>query len=270
MRLLLQIFNFYLDASAHVALAVLALYFVSLEILEVSTNWHLALFLFFGTIVCYNFIKYGVEAEKYLIVSNPYHKLVQVFSFLSFAIAAYFFFQLDKNIWLAVFVLAIISGLYAVPLLPKLKNLRSLGGLKTFLVAFVWVGSTVILPVIDNQIEIIWDVYVLMIQRFLFVLILLLPFEIRDMEYDNPELKTLPQRIGINRTKNVGYLLVLVFVVFEFLKDEVIHQTILIKIVLASLLLFALKKTKKNQASYFSSFWVESISFFYLLLMVIP
>lgn len=269
MRLLRQIFNFYLDASVHVALAVMALYFVTLEILEVSTNWQLALFLFFGTIVCYNFIKFGVEAEKYLIVSNPYHKLVQVFSFLSFAIAAYLFFQLDKNIWLAVFVLAIVSGLYAIPLLPKMKNLRSLGGLKTFLVAFVWVGSTVLLPVIDNNhIEISWDVSILMIQRFLLVLILLLPFEIRDMEYDNPELKTLPQRIGVNGTKNVGYLLVLVFVVSEFIKDEVSNQTILIKIFLALLLLFALKKTKENQTSYFSSFWVESIPFFYVLLMV--
>lgn len=268
MHFLQRIFNFHLDASVHVALAVLALYFVSLEILAISTNWQLAFFLFFGTIVCYNFIKFGVEAEKYLIVSNPYHKVIQAFSFISFTIAAYFFFQLEENIWLAVLGLSIVSALYAIPLLPKLKNLRSLGGLKTFLVAFVWMGSTVLLPIIDNKIEVTWDIYILMVQRFILVLILLLPFEIRDMKYDSPELKTLPQRIGVKRTKSVGYVLVIAFAVLEFFKDETFNQIILMKLVLALVLLFALKKTNESQHTYFSSFWVESIPLFYLLLMV--
>ncbi len=64
MSWLKQTFNFYLDASIHVALAVTSLYFVTLKIIESSTNWYLAGFLFLGTIVCYNFIKFGVEAEK--------------------------------------------------------------------------------------------------------------------------------------------------------------------------------------------------------------
>jgi hypothetical protein len=128
-------------------------------------------------------------------------------------------------------------------------------------------GCTVLLPVIDNQLEITWDITVLIIQRFLLVLILLLPFEIRDMKYDKQELRTLPQRIGAKRTKIVGYLLVLVFAGLEFFKDEVSNQTILIKLILVLLLLFALKKTNENQNIYFSSFWVESIPLFYLLIM---
>ena len=44
---------------------------------------------------------------------------------------------------------------------------------ETFLVALVWMGCTVLLPVYDNQLLVSWDIWVLMIQRFLLVLILL-------------------------------------------------------------------------------------------------
>lgn len=267
MQWLRQTFQFYLDASIHVAFGVLSLYLISVEIFKVSTNWNLVPFLFFGTIVCYNFIKFGVEAEKYLIVRNPYHKLIQIFSFLSFGVAAYFFFKLELRIWFSILGLMGVSVLYAIPLLPQAKNLRSFAGLKTFIVALVWTGCTVALPVIDNELIITWDIWLLVFQRFLLVLILLLPFEIRDMEYDKPELKTLPQRIGVSKTKGIGYFLILFYVVLEFLKDETSYEFISIKILLGILLLVVLKKTTKHQTNYFSSFWVESIPLVYLALL---
>jgi hypothetical protein len=267
MSWLKQTFNFYLDASIHVAFAVASLYFVTLKITEGSTNWYLAGFLFFGTIVCYNFIKFGVEAEKYLIVSNPYHKIIQTFSFLAFALAGYCFFQLESEVWIAIFILMGVSVLYAIPLLPSTKNLRSFAGLKTFLVALVWMGCTVLLPVIDNQLEITWDIAVLMGQRFLLVLVLLLPFEIRDMVHDKPELRTLPQRIGIAKTKVLGYILTLFYFLLSFLKDELTSAELLSKALVCLVLLIALKQTKKKQHSYFSSFWVEGVPMFYLLII---
>ena len=269
MQWLLQTFKFYLDASIHVAFGVVSLYFVSVEMFEVSTNWNLALFLFFGTMVCYNFIKFGVEAEKYLIVANPYHKLIQGFSFLSFGFATYFFFQLEPRVWFSIFGLIGFSVLYAIPLLPKAKNLRSFAGLKTFIVALVWMGCTVFLLLVDNKLDITWDILIVMVQRFLLVLILLLPFEIRDMKFDKPELRTLPQRIGVAKTKNVGYFLIVLYIALEFLKDETSYTFICVKLLLGLVLFFVLKKTTKNQTSYFSSFWVESIPLLYVLLFFI-
>ena len=46
-------------------------------------------------------------------------------------------------------------------------------------------------------------------QRFLFVFVLMLPFEIRDMKYDSLKLSTIPQQIGIIKTKAIGLLLCL-------------------------------------------------------------
>lgn len=268
MKLFKQVFNFYLDASIHVALAVVCLYFISLQLLKVSTNYDLVGFLFFGTIVCYNFMKFGVEAKKYIIVSNPYHRLIQIFSFLAFSSALYFFLQLDNNLWFSILILILISALYAIPFLPQTKNLRSLGGMKVYLVALVWMGCTVILPVLDANLSLTGEVFLLMTQRVLLVLILLIPFEIRDLKYDEPSLRTLPQRIGILKTKSIGYVLIVAYFSLQFFKTTALHAE-WISLVMFSLLLFAIiKMTKEDQSKFFASFWVEVLPLVYLMLLV--
>jgi len=268
MKLLKQLFDFYLDASIHVALAVVSLYLISLKILEVSTNQILVGFLFFSTIVCYNFIKYGVEAKKYLIVSNPYHRLIQVLSFLSFLLALYFFLKLDSTIWIATLVLVILSGLYAIPLLPQTKNLRNLGGLKIYLVALVWMGCTVVLTVVDTKLKFTFDVFILMLQRILLVLVLLIPFEIRDLLYDEVNLRTLPQRIGVPNTKIAGCFLVIFYLSLLLFKKEWKIVEVISKLLFGAILLATIKLTKEKQPKYFASFWVEALPMLYLAIWI--
>ena len=270
MRYFKILFDFYLNASVHVALSVLALTGATQHLLNITTTIDLLAFVFFGTIVCYNFIKYGVEAKKYLIVSNSYHKYIQIFSFICFGLALYFFFRLESNMWWAILILGVISTIYAIPLLPSSGNLRSLGGMKIFVVALVWAGITVVLPVLEVGIQFNWDIWVMIIQRFLLVLILILPFEIRDLKWDAKDLRTLPQVLGVARTKQLGIALTIVFMALVFFKDTIsIWQLTgygLLSITL--LLIFILKKDMGR--NYFASFWVEGIPvlWFGLLLML--
>ncbi|MDT0607897.1 hypothetical protein [Croceitalea rosinachiae] len=264
MKLFKHIFNFYLDASIHVGLAVVSFYFISVKTLETSTNTALIGFLFFGTIVCYNFIKYGVEAKKYLIISNPYHRLIQAFSFLSFFGAMYFLIYLKTELWIVIVCLVLVSALYAIPFLPRAKNLRSLCGMKTYLVALVWMGCTVLLPVKDEGLPLTWDIVVLMIQRVLVVLILLMPFEIRDLRYDDFNLKTLPQRIGVKKTKSVTYFLIIIYVGLVFLKDGLSNMIVIGELAIGVLLFYAIKLTREKQPRYFASFWVELLPIMFL------
>lgn len=259
MKWLLQFFNFYLDASIHVALAIFSLTQITCIILQIPAYDHLIWFLFFGSISCYNFIKYGVEAEKYILVANRYHKSIQFFSLITLLIALYHAHFMNISTYVGIAILVFLTGLYALPLLPKAKNLRSWGGLKIFIVAIVWAGATVILPVLSVQTEISWDVSIETAQRFLLVLILLLPFEIRDLAYDKAELKTLPQRFGVENTKKIGLVLIVLFFLLSFLKDNLSNQEILTKIIFTFLLLVFVGLTKRKQDSYFASFWVESI-----------
>ncbi len=218
MQVLRRLFEFYLDASIHVSLAILALVHVTCLNLNISVDAHLYWFLFFGSIACYNFVKYGVEAEKYILVTGLHQRQIQWASFVALGFALYHGYFLSLQVYITIAGLAVLTGLYAIPVLPHTKNLRSLGGLKIFVVAMVWAGTTVILPVIAARHSISWDVRVETVQRFLLVLILLVPFEIRDLAYDSPELRTLPQRFGITGTKIIGACAILPFFFVDFIE----------------------------------------------------
>lgn len=263
MKLPRVLLDFYLNASIHVGLAVVSLMWATTLLLDITLNNSLLGFTFFSTIVCYNFVKYGVEAEKYLIVSNMYHRSIQIFSFICFIPAIYFFIHLDQQIWIAVGVLSLLSTLYAIPLLPKSINLRSLGGFKIYIVALVWVGFTAFLPILDQKIALVWDVWVLFGQRFILVLVLLLPFEIRDLKWDNVALKTLPQVIGVEKTKRLGIVLTIICFLLTFLKDYVDVIEIWSRFVMSIVLIAVFLYGKQMQKKYLVSFWVEGIPIFW-------
>ncbi len=247
------------------ALAVISLYAINAQNLNISINVHLMGFLFFATIVCYNFVKYGVEADKYLVVAKPSHKPIQVLSFLAFGISLYFLFPLPLQLWIVIGILTVISALYAIPFLPSSRNLRSLGGLKVFLVALVWVGFTVALPAVEHQLGFSEQVVLLGIQNFVLVLILILPFEIRDLQYDKPELRTLPQRFGVTNSKYIGYILCFSYLGLRFISDGWDSRRMMYSLAVFGLLVAALYFTKEGQSKYYTSFWIEGIPIFLLL-----
>jgi hypothetical protein len=264
-----RIFDFYLDASIHVALAISSLVHITALTLNINVPTALYFFIFFGSICCYNFVKYGVEAEKYILVANRYHKNIQFFSLGCLFVAFYQVFFLSERVLIGLLVLGGITGLYALPVLPKNKNFRSLSGLKILIVATVWAGTTVILPVISENEAISWNVKVETLQRFLLLLILMIPFEIRDIQYDSPELKTLPQRAGIKGSKWIGVCWAILFFATTFLKHDFGAASVYAKAVLFIILLVVLFLTKLNQGKYFSSFWVEAIPIFWWIILLI-
>ena len=269
MNWLKYIFHFYLDASIHVAISVFACIEITCIFFGLPRDNHISYLAFFGTIACYNFVKYGVEAKKYLLAANSYHKNIQVFSFMAGGFALYHAYFVSFDTWIGIVVLSVLTSLYAIPLLPNTKNLRNLGGLKIFVVALVWAGTTVVLPIIAANKTMNWDVGVEGVQRFLMVLILMVPFEIRDMEYDDPELKTLPQRFGFVNTKIYGALGAVVFFFLTLMKDHLTYLDVIGKGVLFLLLGIFIFLTKRRQTKYFSSFWVEAIPIFWWICILV-
>jgi len=264
-----RLFDFYLDASIHVALGVFALLKVTGILLHISVDSHLAYYLFFGTIACYNFIKYGVEAEKYLMVANRYHKNIQFFSFAALAVALYHLYFLTWETWCAIGVVSFLTAVYALPVLPHAKNVRSMGLLKIMLVGLVWAGSTVVFPVLEASESLKWDTWIETCQRFLLVLVLLVPFEIRDLKYDDRNLRTLPQRVGTVNTKRWGALWTVLLFLLTFLKDHISLDDVIGKGVLCLGLGGILLLTKRDQGKYFASFWVEAIPLVWWFVLLI-
>jgi len=270
MLVLRRFFDFYLDASIHVALAIVAMVQVTCLTLNITADTHLSWFLFFGSMACYNFVKYGVEAEKYILVTDLHQKHIQWVSFIALGAACYHGYFLSTQVYLTLAVLVGLTGLYAVPILPHTKNLRNLGGLKIFVVALVWAGTTVILPITAVGQLISWDVQIETIQRFLLVLILLVPFEIRDLAYDGAELRTLPQRFGCKGTKIIGAVAIVPFYLMTFLKDDISATELIANGLLCLILGILIGITTKHQNRYFASFWVEAVPIFWWGLLLLP
>ena len=273
MKFIKQLFNFYLNSSIHVALSVFSLTWITLIEFEIPYDKNLLYFVFYATITGYNFVKYfGIAKFHHRSLAN-WLKLIQIFSFFSFLLMCYYAFKLSTTTLIYIIGFAIITFLYAIPFLPKRffldkqHNLRSVGGLKIYLIALIWAGVTVFLPLINNDYYIDTDVVLSVIQRCFFIMVLMLPFEIRDLRYDSLKLSTIPQKIGVKQTKIIGSILLVVFFFLDFLKDEIHMMRIIILMIITCVTLLFLMFSKTEQGKSYSSFWVEGIPVVWLILL---
>lgn len=270
MNVLKKLFNFYLDSSIHIGFSVYALTYCTLLLFELPYDEAVLYFTFYGTIVTYNFIKYGSSAKQYFFVTTKYMKVIQLLSFICFVLACYYAYQLQFKTLIVAIGLCLLSSLYIIPFLPKQKNLRTLAGLKISIVALCWTGVTVLLPIINANVFVgETNVVLTGLQRFILVLILMIPFEISDLSYDASALGTLPQRIGIRRTKQLAYLWVVLFVVIEYLIRNSVSTAFFITVGIGSLLGFSIWKSAIKKSKYFTAFWVESIPILWFLLLLL-
>lgn len=270
MKGLKQVFDFYLNSSIHVALSVCSLCYITMLEFSLEVDVLLLWFILFATITGYNFVKYFGLAKFHHRSLATWLKYIQIFSFFCFVALTYFTSQLKTKTILYLFGLGIITFLYAIPFLPKKyfldkgKNLRAISGLKVYVIAFVWSVTTVVLPLVNQGLLFEFDMIISFMQRFLFVLVLMLPFEIRDMNYDSLKLGTIPQQIGVQNTKLIGSVLIIVITILEFFKDYFLEVKTVVLIAIMSLTMALLWFSKINQKAYYSSFWVESIPIIWL------
>ncbi|MCB0456704.1 MAG: hypothetical protein KDC91_03100 [Flavobacteriaceae bacterium] len=263
MKFFKSVLAFYLESSIHVSFAVLAFTVATFFEFQLPMERFVLGYVFFGTITGYNFIKYaGIAGEHHRSLAKNL-QLIQLFSFLCFGFFLFFLFQISRNVLFVSLAFGIVTLLYILPFYGK-KNLRSFHGLKVFIVAFVWAGTTVILPCIATESSWNTDWSLTFFQRFLWVLVLIIPFEIRDLAYDDNALGTLPQKLGVKKAKGLGLVFLVAVLFLEGLKDEInglFFVSFFLAVISTGIFLVV---SKKNQTKYFSSFWVEGIPIFWM------
>jgi len=259
MIFLKKILNFYINASIHVAFAVFAFVRITEQYLEISYDKNLDYFIFFGTITGYNFVKYAGVAKLHHKRLTSNLKIIQIFSFICFLAMCYYGFLVKFRTVLFTLPFVVLTILYAIPFLSGFaKNLRQISYLKIIVVAFVWAGFTVVIPIVNASEIYNYNVFLLFVQRFLIVLVLILPFDIRDVQYDAISLQTIPKKIGEAKTKRLG----LGMLIFALLLEYALNLNAVSKNVFMLfffLVLTFLMRAKMNQSKYYSSFWVEAL-----------
>jgi len=255
MHFLKQLLDFYIKSSIHVGVAVFSLVYVTAFSDYLSKNIAYPSCVFFGTVIGYNFLKYYNIFWTGNFNSKKYYWILIV-SILATVGFLFFFLWLKRSIQIHI----LISGI-AVLVYPLF---RKYGWLKLFLVSIVVTYVTVYIPFQNVKLLPI-DFYVSLLQRFFILTSLLIPFEIIDSKTDLETMNTLPQLLGINSSKIFGVILLIPFIVLEFLKPNPSYVVLLISIITAMFIKFTSLKRNK----YYTSFWVESIPILWWVLLLL-
>lgn len=247
MKFFKLILDFYINTSIHVAVAVFSLVQITKLALNSSTNSNLDCFIFFGTILGYNFLKYFEVFWNQVFTFKKNYALVLV-SLMAILGMIFYFFELEKNIQIAFLKIGFVVLLYPF--------LRKYGFLKMFVVTLCVTYITAYIPIINYKLN-----WIYLFQRFLIVICLLIPLEICDLTTDSKTLKTLPKIIGIQNLKTLGYFLLIICCFLKLSQGFGIEIPILIA--------FAIFFSNENRTKYYTSFWVESIPIFWWILLLL-
>jgi hypothetical protein len=255
MHFLKRLFDFYINSSVHVAIAVTCLVCITDFSNDLSKHIVYPITVFFATIIAYNFLKYYGIFFKSKGHYKKYYAILIV-SLISCVGFLFTFLMLKRITQIPILIAGLLVLIYPF--------LRKYGWLKIFLVSFVVTIISVYIPFILVK-PILSDYYISLIQRFFILISLLIPFEILDSKTDAISLQTLPQKFGIKTAKLFGILLVFPFILFEFLKVN--YSFIVLPIGIITVLFIYFSSLERNK--YYTSFWVESIPIFWLLLLVV-
>ncbi|MCB0770326.1 MAG: hypothetical protein KDC00_07970 [Flavobacteriales bacterium] len=204
--------------------------------LGIPTNWKGILASAMITIAGYGYLRLVRASEPDPIPSPHIHWFRRHRAFMWGLVllfcAAAIGLSLGQRLLLGPWSLAVVvvSGLYLLPLIGrsgKAVGLREIPGVKAFLVAAAWTFVTCGLVDADGR----FDrelVVCLAITQFCFFLALAIAFDIGDLRYDRPGLRTIPQLLGIRGAKVLAILLLLpwlwYYLVFVILTCSPIEQ----------------------------------------------
>lgn len=224
------------------------------------------LFAFSSTLLIYNFQRiYKNKTRNANQQLSKWMEKNKIFILLITSISAIITFYLAFSLRLESMILLglpfLISVFYVVRFIKRKKkslSLRELPYLKIFLISFIWSIVAVPFPLVESSPD--WSFlnqqfFIFFIEKFLFVLAITIPFDIRDLEFDPLELKTLPQVLGVQKSIFIGIILILISASLAYLQFQngLINVSIL-KFLLISYafyaILLSLSKIQKSDLYY--------------------
>ena len=268
-----RLFYFILSHSIFIAFCASALSFQTGLLARISVNCYLLGFIFFATLCGYN--AYWL-ISRYSFSSITLRSLFvaassSIFVFISALVGTLFcYFQLNF-VFINLAIAVILFVLYLLPILP-FKNLgwiKSVGILKTILLAFAWTIITTLIPL---QVP-LWSmkplISLLFIHRLLFMLLLCIIFDSRDLAID--KIRGLHSMATVFNPLLIHILIVFIFTgymsVNYFMLEEgigIAHFISLSFIGLITLIMYILSLQKRGYLFYY--FGVDGLMFFSTIL----
>jgi 4-hydroxybenzoate polyprenyltransferase len=228
MSFVLNIFRSLVNSNIYISLAGVMLTIASQVQLGLKPELHPYLFLiFFATLCEYNVHRFITIITKKAALESEKHKWVKEnlwgFYFLVFLSVAGFFvvaLMAKREVLLGLAPIAVLTLFYSIPVYGNKKSIFRLRGipyLKIFMIAFTWSTATILLPVIHTGHHYPpYHIILMIVERFIFVFAITIPFDTRDMEADSlAKLKTIPLLLGEKRSMNLAYASLILFAILS-------------------------------------------------------
>lgn len=254
-----SLIRFVVYSNIFVAFCVLSLA-ISSELLLGISNFKISQFVFFATVVTYNFQriirikKISKNARKEWLENNKI--IIISLSILGLLMSIYCFVEFQTNTQIVIAILAVASLLYPF-------GLRTIPHLKIIVIAAVWTFSTMFLLVVESNQPIDQNIALHLITRFLFIFAIIIPFDIRDLKYDKLSLKTIPIVFGESKARLIalGALFIAeIIAIIQHLNFGLSFKHLLSFSLLMLLSSIMIIKSNQKQGDMYFSFWVESMS----------
>lgn len=170
------------------------------------------------------------------------------------ALILFSFFDFHLRHFIILICLGAVAFLYSFPFLPfgKKKRIKDYGFFKIITLAFLWTLVTVWFPVNSMPFQTNLFLFVFL-KRFVFMFVLCLLFDVRDIEIDDKEnIKTLAVILGKKKSYLLAYLSLILFVVLSVAQYFYLPQTgfLIAMIISAAATLLTVELTKKSNSDY--------------------
>lgn len=223
-----------------------------------------ALFLFFSTLFIYTLLRmikvhFNPTSKQVIHYRNEQVTYTYIaITSVVFAGVIYFVnhFFIDKQLNTLLIIGSIISVLYALPFVFKSGvklALRDMPYLKLFLIGVVWSLLCFYYPTRFHPYNV-----QLTFSGFLFIISITIPFDIRDLPFDNPNQKTIPQLLGWKAAKLIAILLNGLFFVFIAFLFPQLYKSIFFWLICATHL-FVLQHVHPSRSHRFYGFFVDGL-----------
>lgn len=214
-------------------------------------------------------LRHDFSFKAWLVGNRKYvWVLVLIFGALSF-----FFFLKIYTVQLAwiLCIPALISILYPLSFkraFSGFTSLRTVPGLKMFLIAVTWSYVTVFIPVfLYGRLE-LHDIIELAMRTVL-VLGLVVPFDIRDVTYDEPGMKTIPQVLGAEKARQLAMFFVILYQIWLII--QYFFFGLPLSLVIANFIgleigYWLIRYSHRKHSEQYFSFWIEGVPIYCALL----
>jgi len=264
-----RLLSTYIKSSLHVALAVTSFSLVTVFEFDLQISTTLLFFTFFSTVVAYNFTKYLSLLDHRHLTINPSLNVIAIITFISFVCTIISTFYLDRATLFVASIPALLTAAYTLPIFRIGTNLRHIYGAKLFIIGVVWAFVTVGLPFAAHHGELPAQsaLFPEGFQRLLFVMVLTLPFDIRDIQTDAEQLGTIPQIFGVPSTRTIGLVTLGIVLLIEIVQTNSFHSGFAVFLLIVGTTALLIHKSMTIRSPFFASFWVEGVPILWAFLL---